>query len=392
MSQALINRSLDLTKLQNEEYGIEICDGYLVIHHIPYLNRKKEIKSGTLVMSLTMAGNMVVKPKDHTAFFVGEQPSNLDGSFVPSLVNSASKQKLYADIVSDFYLSCYPDGRSGYTDYYDKVTTYYSIISSPAWNLNAEKCKQIKKPIIVRENGSSLVYMDTNASRANIAFFNVIFKSLKIAIVGLGGTGSYLLDFISKTPVSEIHLFDSDVFSTHNAFRAPGAASVDELEQELYKVEYLTKIYSHIHTGIISHTENITQDNVSVLGYMNYVFLCVDSVNVRNSIAGYLTDNKIPFIDSGLGINLSHNNKLIGLVRITTGFNEHYSHIKDIFNGNDVKDEVYLSNIQIAELNAMAAIYAVIKWKKMLGFYHDTFQEINSVYSIDNNDIFNEKV
>lgn len=256
--------------------------------------------------------------------------------------------------------------------------------------MNAEECKRINKPILVRENGSPLVYMDTNASRANIAYFNEIFNSLKIAIVGVGGTGSYLLDFISKTPVSEIHLFDSDVFNTHNAFRAPGAASISELEQEPYKVEFLTTKYSHMHSRIIPHQENIIQDNISVLEDMSYVFLCVDSVNVRNSIARYLIDNNIPFIDSGLGINLS-DNKLSGLVRITTGFKEHYSHIKEAFNGNDIKDDIYESNIQIAELNAIAAIYAVIKWKKMLGFYHDTMQEVNSVYSINDNDMYNGK-
>jgi hypothetical protein len=65
-----------LTKLQNEGYGIEICGGYLTIHHIPYLNQNKEVKSGTLVMNLTMAGNIVIKPQDHTAFFIGEQPCN----------------------------------------------------------------------------------------------------------------------------------------------------------------------------------------------------------------------------------------------------------------------------------------------------------------------------
>jgi hypothetical protein len=390
MSQALINRSPDLMKLQNEEYYIEVCDGYLSIHHIPYLNKKKEVKSGLLVMSLTMAGNIATKPSDHTAFFVGEQPCNIDGSFVPSLVNSPMKQRLYADIVSDFYLSCYPDGRNGYSDYYDKVSTYVNTISSPALSLDAKACKQIKKPIIVHETDSSMVYMDTNASRASIAYLNEVFKSMKIAIVGVGGTGSYILDFVSKMPVLEIHLFDSDVFNTHNAYRAPGAASVEELEQELYKVEYLTKKYSHIHTGIIPHQENITQDNIIALKDMNYIFLSVDSVNVRKSIARYLIDNKIPFIDSGLGINLS-DNKLDGMVRITSGFPEHYLHIKEVLNGSDIKNDVYASTIQIAELNAMAAIFAVIKWKKMLGFYHDTIQEVNSVYSINDNDIYNEK-
>jgi hypothetical protein len=37
---------------------------------------------------------------------------------------------------------------------------------------------------------------------------------------GLGGTGSYILDLVSKTPVNEILLFDSDDFLQHNAFRS----------------------------------------------------------------------------------------------------------------------------------------------------------------------------
>jgi molybdopterin/thiamine biosynthesis adenylyltransferase len=390
MSQALINRSPDLAKLQNKDYRIEVCNGYLTVHYIPYLNKNREIKSGTLIMALTDSGNIAIKPKDHTAYFIGEQPCNIDGTIVTSLVNSPKKQNLYANIVSDFFLSCHPDNRD-YVDYYDKVTTYHNIISSPALNLDAEACRRLKKPLIVRNEESPLVYMDTNASNANIAYFNDKFYPLKIAIVGAGGTGSYILDFVSKTPVAEIHLFDADVFNTHNAFRAPGTASVEELEQQLFKVEYLSNKYSQIHKRIIPHKEYITQENIEFLKNMSYVFLCVDKVNVRNTIAGYLIDNEISFINSGLGIYLS-DNKLGGMVDITTAYKEHYSHIKEVFSGNDVKDDdMYASNIQIAELNAMAAIYSIVKWKKMLGFYHDVKQEVRSVYSISDNDMCNEK-
>lgn len=133
------------------------------------------------------------------------------------------------------------------------------------------------------------------------------------------------------------------------------------------------------------------QDNIASLRNMSYVFLCIDKVNVRNTIAGYLIENEIPFINSGLGIGLS-DCKLDGMVEITTAYKDHYSHIKEVFCGNDVKDDdMYASNIQIAELNAMAAIYSIIKWKKMLGFYFDVKQEIRSVYSINDNDMYNGK-
>jgi len=388
MSQAVINHSPDLLRLQNEEFQIEVTGGYLAIHQIPYLNSQKEIKSGILVMSLTDAGNIAIKPKDHTAFFVGEQPCNIDGSFVTSLVNSPQKTKLFGDITSDFYLSCHPDGRT-YSDFYDKVSTYVNIISSPALNFNKDVCAKLKKPILVHEDDSPFVYMDTNASRSNIAFMNGLFSPLKIAIVGVGGTGSYLLDFITKTPVSEIHLFDADVFNSHNAFRSPGAASVEELNEQPSKVEYLGRKYSKMHKRIICHNEYISHDNIEILKTMSYVFLSIDSVDVRNEISKYMIDSGLSFIDSGLGINLS-DNKLSGLVRITSGFPEHYSHLKEAFRGIDIKDDVYESNIQIAELNAFAAIQAIIKWKKMIGFYRDSFNEKNSVYSIDDNDIYND--
>lgn len=390
MSEALINRSPDLIKLQSEDYRIEVCSGYLTVHYIPYLNKNKEVKSGILVMALTDSGNVTIKPKDHTAYFIGEQPCNIDGSFVTSLVNTPMKQNLYANVISDFYLSCHPDNRV-YFDYYDKVTTYCNIISSPAINLDSEACRRLKKPLIVRNEDSPLVYSDTNASHSNTACFNEKFYPLKIAIIGVGGTGSYILDFVSKTPVAEIHLFDADVFNTHNAFRAPGAASVEELEQQLFKVEYLYKKYSQIHEGIIPHKEYIMQDNIDSLKSMSYVFLCIDKVNVRNAIAGYLINNEIPFINSGLGIGLS-DGKLDGMVEITAGYKDHYSHIKEAFSGNDVKDDdMYASNIQIAELNAMAAIYSIVKWKKLLGIYHDMRQEVRSVYSINDNDMYNGK-
>ena len=43
-----------------------------------------------------------------------------------------------------------------------------------------------------------------------------------MAVIGLGGTGSYLIDFLVKTPVKEIRAFDPDRFFVHNAFRSPG--------------------------------------------------------------------------------------------------------------------------------------------------------------------------
>jgi tRNA A37 threonylcarbamoyladenosine dehydratase len=78
-------------------------------------------------------------------------------------------------------------------------------------------------------------------------------KVKRLALVGLGGTGSYVLDFVAKTPVSEIHLYDKDPFLQHNAFRAPGAPSLAELEAQTPKATWFKDIYSKMHSGIVDH-------------------------------------------------------------------------------------------------------------------------------------------
>jgi tRNA A37 threonylcarbamoyladenosine dehydratase len=99
----------------------------------------------------------------------------------------------------------------------------------------------------VMSNTNVFNYPDTNSSRAGIEFLNRKFENQKIAIIGLGGTGSYILDQVAKTPVKEIHIFDADVFQLHNAFRSPGAVSSEKLEAEngIMKVDYYYGIYSN---------------------------------------------------------------------------------------------------------------------------------------------------
>ena len=75
----------------------------------------------------------------------------------------------------------------------------------------------------------------------------------KVAIVGVGGTGSYVLDLVAKTPVREIHLFDGDDFLQHNAFRAPGAPSLEQLVAKPKKASYFKAIYDKMRTGIFVH-------------------------------------------------------------------------------------------------------------------------------------------
>ena len=215
-------------------------------------------------------------------------------------------------------------------------------------------------------------------------------KGLKIAIIGLGGTGSYVLDFVSKTEVSEIHIFDGDEFLQHNAFRTPGAASKEHLDAKPKKVSYLHGVYSKMHKGIISKDHHILDSNLEELSGMDFVFICIDEGQIKKQIVEKLLVSKIKFADVGIGI-YAIDGSLTGSARVTTGTSEKNNHIEQRVSFSDGENNDYEQNIQIAELNALNAALAVIKWKKLFGFYHDLEKEYNTSYNINVNKLINDE-
>jgi hypothetical protein len=53
------------------------------------------------------------------------------------------------------------------------------------------------------------------------------------------------------------------------------------------------------------------------------------------------------------------------------------------------RGDVYASNIQVADLNALNAVLAVVKWKKIRGFYRDLEREHHCTYTTDGNMLIN---
>lgn len=235
-------------------------------------------------------------------------------------------------------------------------------------------------------------YIDTASSRAGITAVTKKIAGQKIAIVGGGGTGSYTLDFVAKAPVAEIHVYDKDKYLQHTAFRSPGAASLADLKTIPGKAEYLHGIYSRIHRKIFPHDTFIDASNVECLRGKDFVFLCLDQGRAKQVIVEKLEDFGTPFVDVGMGVELV-DDSLIGVLRVTTSTKEKREHVRSknriAFTG-DGRENLYSRNIQIAELNALNAALAVIKWKKHFGFYTDLEKEHFSTYTIDGNNIINE--
>ncbi len=122
MSEQLINHSFDLKKLRDEGFEVEIRASYLLVSSVPYLNSNNDIKRGTLVSELTLAGDRTTTPNTHVIYFIGEHPCNKDGSLIKQIRHVSNNQTLADGLVANHSFSNKP--KNGYKDYYEKMTTY----------------------------------------------------------------------------------------------------------------------------------------------------------------------------------------------------------------------------------------------------------------------------
>ena len=222
---------------------------------------------------------------------------------------------------------------------------------------------------------------NTFEARAAIAPVQDRVRGQRIAIIGVGGTGAHLLDLIAKTSVSEIHLLDSDIVDWHTLMRAPGAPTAEEIELvrtgSLLKVDYYHSKYAAFRDGI--HPHAIRVESVSMFrefvfaNPIDFAFVCIDQLtdgdSARQSVVYCaLSDAGVPFIDSGVSITVEER-AVSGAV--TTSFFSAGSMAWDgaIPNARLEGDAPGYRNVQLPEVNAAAATFAVMEWRRRTGQY-----------------------
>lgn len=229
--------------------------------------------------------------------------------------------------------------------------------ASPLRGIEIKAAAQ-NSPLRIPDSMSSRYHLNDVASRL---------RGIKVAIIGLGGTGAYILDFIARTHLEKIGLFDDDKVHIHTLFRIPGFI---HRAVGMKKVDALAQHYANWHCGIVPIPERITSENIESLREFDFVFVSIDDGPSRLAIVDWLSANAIPFVDCGMGLNRS----LIGLngvVRITgadraafeQSVNTPYLPTTNPENGE------YRKQAQVAELNALNAIFAVIRFKQHFEFY-----------------------
>ena len=140
--------------------------------------------------------------------------------------------------------------------------------------------------------------------------------------------------------------------------------------------------------GIVAYETRINETNVHQLGAFDTVFLCMDGHPIKAQILETCMAQGALLIDVGMGL-YRVNDSIAGTARTTTCCPEHRQAEACIDLAGDDAPGEYDRNIQIAELNALNAALAVIKWKKVRGFYNDLTREFNCEYVIDGNKLIN---
>lgn len=388
MSATLIDRSPALQSLLDEGYALRVHDGasgiFLLVEEVPYVNAQGEVRRGTLVTPLEVAaGGAAAAPlANHQMWFIGEHPCHADGTKLTQIQHGTADTDYGNGLVVNHSFSAKPANGTQYVDYHHKVTQYVAIISSPAEHRMPGITARVSRSFVPNGTPSVFKYPDTATSRAGIGAASNRVAGHRIAIIGLGGTGSYVLDFAAKTHVREIHLFDRDRFQVHNAYRSPGAPAADELTDPP-KVDYYAERYSRMREGIFPHPYHITAENVGELAGFDFVFICIDKPEARKPIMEALIAMRVPFVDVGMDVRLSKDGRLTGQCRTTLATPERHAHLSRFVSFQSGADnDVYAAHIQVAELNALNAVKAILKWKKHFGFYADQLGEYHSVYSI----------
>ena len=218
---------------------------------------------------------------------------------------------------------------------------------------------------------------NTFEARAAIGPVQDRIRQQRIAIIGLGGTGAYVLDLVAKTPVMEIHLLDFDEIKWHNFMRAPGAPTAEDIELRrkgrLRKVEYYHSKYASLREGI--HPHAVRMDSPSAFSEflsahpIDYAFVCIDQLTDSDSprqdvVYCSLSEAGIPFIDSGVSI-MVEGRAVRGAVTTSAYDGAGSVAWKDGIPNARVEGNVPgYRNVQLPEVNALAASLAVMEWRR----------------------------
>lgn len=370
MQENQIVLSPHVQRLIDEKYSVSIDGDFIIVDNIPYVSAAGVISCASIISAYHNV-NGSESFGDHTVFFTGSIPCTPTGETLALILVANSNPATVAGRQVLCQLSYKSERPEMLENIYNKLTHYIRKLQSYASVVDPTISAAEVGSISVRQQRSVFFYPNEAVAREGLDAYERKLRLAKVVIVGLGGTGSYILDALAKTPVTEIHLYDDDIIEPATGYRMPGAITFEEAYAKRYKTDHHRDVYGRMRSGIVSHPVRIDAGNLHELDGSDFVFISVDHGPSRGVIARYLVQKGIPFVDVGIGVDkVPEDEKLIARIRVTAIDTGSMSLLDGLPTADDQENAVY-NNIQVAELNALNAMLAIVVYKQKIGFYSE---------------------
>jgi len=356
----------DLKHLLEREYSLSLVGAHLVVNDVYHLDADGNLQKGRLAAPLNQPTPQTLgSPFNHQMFWLGMAPCYADGTRMP--LGSVDVNVPIGGAYFTRHLSVKPPEGS-YSTYSSMVEHYVALISAPAeqrFGVSARTGASYDVP----PDTSPFKVRDTFSARAEITDLNTLLANDRIAVIGLGGTGAFVLDFLVKTPVAAITAYDCDTLKVHNGFRTPGEVPIDQFGHP--KTDVYRRKFEPFRHNLKFQNKRIGAGDEALFGDTTFAFVCIDDGEARAEICTMLTRLGVSFIDVGMGVE-KEGGALDGLIRTTLFTAETaVAAMERIPTDFRRVNGGYRVFVQVAELNALNAALAVIRYKQLRGFYAD---------------------
>ncbi|MBR3969530.1 MAG: sulfur carrier protein ThiS adenylyltransferase ThiF [Ruminococcus sp.] len=115
------------------------------------------------------------------------------------------------------------------------------------------------------------------------------FSSACVAVCGLGGLGSNAAISLARAGVGTLHLIDFDNVDISNLHRQQYTVS----QLGMYKTEALKQTLSEIapYCNVITHTEKLTEENLSLISDCNIICECFDNAEYKAMLVNGISEH-----------------------------------------------------------------------------------------------------
>lgn len=202
----------------------------------------------------------------------------------------------------------------------------------------------------------------------------------RVAIVGLGGVGAWIADFVVKADAAQVHGWDYDCIEPNNILRMPGG-----LDPQVWvgrpKADWFQEAYSRTSTNVHGHNVKVRSDNVhGVIDGVTFAFVAVDDAADRMMVCDALANAQIPFVVAGLSLART-DRRVKASIRIVTAHAGVSSWREAIPQVGQAGQDDY-GSLDLPDVYSMAAGWAVQAWRKMRGQFWQEEREECLVYSV----------